>query len=198
MKKQKAIFLDRDGVINDKTECVKTPREFRLLPNTVKGLKLLMNTSFKLIIVTNQIRLGKGEISIKEYNKVNEKMLKLFKQNNANADAIYYCPHRIEEHCNCRKPDLGMLNKAKKDFNLDFRKCWLVGDKTSDIKAGERIKCKTILVKTGAAGKDQKHKIHPDFVADDLYEAAKIIYSKKEKHFTSIFRIFRITTKRHK
>lgn len=175
-KKEPAVFIDRDGTINDKIEEVKYSKDFKLLPNTIKALKLLQQkTNYKLIIITNQIGIGRGNISIEDYNKVNAKMMKLFSKNNIKIDAVYFCPHKIHENCNCRKPKTGLFKQAKKDFNLNFKKSWMIGDKTSDIKVGKNIKCKTILVKTGAAGKDNKYNVKPIHIVNDLYDAAKLI-----------------------
>ncbi|RME54273.1 D-glycero-beta-D-manno-heptose 1,7-bisphosphate 7-phosphatase [Candidatus Woesearchaeota archaeon] len=174
----KAIFLDRDGVINKEVQFVARPEEFHLLPNTIEALKLLNKTDYKLIIITNQSGMGYGYYTEENYNAVTDKMLKLFAEEGIRIDDIFYCPHRYEEECNCRKPNTGMLKKAKAKYDIDFSQSWLIGDKTSDIKAGENIGAKTILVLTGAGGKDSRYDIKPDYVAADLLEAAYFILEK--------------------
>lgn len=175
LKLNKAIFLDRDGVINREVQFVAKPSDFHILQNSLKALQELSKTDYKLIIVTNQSGMGYGFYNEQDYEKVNKKMLKIFRDNKIRIDQIYHCPHRYEEKCNCRKPNTGLLDRAKEDFNLDYKQCWLIGDKTSDIKAGENIGCKTILVKTGAGGKDGRYKVKPDYVVDDLMGVVKKI-----------------------
>lgn len=171
----KAIFLDRDGVINKEVQFVAKPSEFHILQNSLKALQKLTNSDYKLIIVTNQSGMGYGFYTEEDYEKVNRKMLKIFRDYNIKISAIYHCPHRYEDKCNCRKPNTGLLDQAKKDFNLDFLQSWLIGDKTSDIKAGKNIGCKTILVKTGAAGEDGRFLVKADYVVKDLLAALKVI-----------------------
>ena len=171
----KAIFLDRDGVINREVQFVAKPEAFHMLPNTIEALKILMKTDYKLIIITNQSGMGYGYYSEKDYQAVTNKMLGEFGKHGITIDGIYHCPHKYEEKCNCRKPGNGMLEKAKKEFSIDYLQCWFVGDKTSDIKAGENVGCKTILVLTGAGGKDGRYDVKPTKVAADLLEAVHFI-----------------------
>ncbi|MFH0798110.1 MAG: D-glycero-beta-D-manno-heptose 1,7-bisphosphate 7-phosphatase [Candidatus Woesearchaeota archaeon] len=171
----KAVFLDRDGVINKEIQFVAKPEDFHMLPNAIDALRLLMRTEYKLIIITNQSGMGYGYYSESDYAKVTKKMLGIFEENGVAVDAIYYCPHRYEENCDCRKPNTGMLEKAKREFDIDYMKSWVVGDKTSDIKTGLNIGARTILVRTGAGGKDGRYDLKPDYAAEDFLEAAKII-----------------------
>jgi D-glycero-D-manno-heptose 1,7-bisphosphate phosphatase len=175
----KAIFLDRDGVINQEVQFVARPEEFHVLDNSILALKLLMGTDYKLIIITNQSGMGYGYYSEEDYQAVTNKMVKIFAEEGIVIDAIYHCPHRYEEKCDCRKPGTGMLDKAKKEFGIDYERSWFVGDKTSDIKAGENIGVKTILVLTGAGGKDGRYDVKPDFVAADFLEAVHFITTPK-------------------
>lgn len=175
----KAVFLDRDGVINKEIQFVAKPEDFHMLPNAVEALRLLMKTEYKIIIITNQSGMGYGYYSESDYAKVTKKMLGIFEENNVAVDAIYYCPHRYEENCDCRKPKTGMLEKAKREFDIDYKRSWLVGDKTSDIKTGENIGARTILVRTGAGGRDGRYDLKPTHIADDLLAAVKIITTSK-------------------
>lgn len=175
---ERVVFLDRDGVINrDSKGYIKSAEEFKLLPNTIKALKLLSARKYKLIIITNQSGIGKGLYTTRDFCKVNQKMVKELEKNNVKLDAIYYCPHEAETACECRKPNLGMLKQAQKDFKINTKKSFMIGDKTADIEWGRRAGCKTILVKTGYGGKDKRFSVKPDYVAKDLLEAAKIVAS---------------------
>lgn len=175
----KAVFLDRDGVINFDRDHVHKIEDFKFIPGVIPALKKLSKTDYKLIIVTNQAGIGKGMYKKRDYYKLNKQMLNYLKNKNIKINATYFCPHHPDDGCKCRKPKTFLFEKAKDKFNLDFRRCWLVGDKTSDIKAGKNINCKTILVKTGYAGKDKRYKVKPDFKAKDLNDAVNLILRKE-------------------
>ena len=174
-KKNKAVFLDRDGTINKEITYLHEPDKLKLLPNVIKGLKLIQKLGYKLIIVTNQPGIGLGYFTKEDFFKVNLRMLKLFSKNKIYIDKIYYCPHSLSEGCDCRKPKIGMFKRAEKDLNLDLKKSYCIGDKTSDVLAGKKSGCKTILVKTGYKGLDKRYDIKPDFVAKDLLDATFFI-----------------------
>ena len=179
---KKAIFLDREGTINEKIpgrEFIAKIEDFKFLPNAINALNLLSEKDFLLIIITNQTGIGKGYYTEEQYNNVNEFMLSEFKNKNIKINGAYFCKHAPEENCECRKPNLGMVNQAKEDFDINLKESYVIGDKTSDIKLGENAGCKTILVKTGHAGKDGKFEIKPDFTAEDLYDAALIILNRR-------------------
>jgi len=175
IKKNKSIFLDRDGTINEEITYLHEPEKLKLLPNVIKGLKLMQKLGYKLIIVTNQPGIGLGYFTKEDFFKVNLKMLKLFSKNKIYIDKIYYCPHSLSENCSCRKPKIGLIKRAKEELNLDLKKSYCIGDKTSDILAGKKSGCKTILVKTGQKGLDKGYKVKADFIAKDLLGAAFFI-----------------------
>lgn len=174
-KTTKAIFFDRDGTINEDKGYVGKVKDFKFLPKALDALKLLSKTKYKVIIITSQGGIGRGYYSHEDFMKINRYMLNEFKKEKIRIDAIYFCHHAPEERCNCRKPATGLIEQAKKRFNIDLKKSFVIGDKTSDIMLGKNVGCKTILVLTGKAGKDNKYSIKPDFVAKNLLEAVKII-----------------------
>ena len=144
---EKIVFLDRDGVINrNRNDYIKTWDEFEFLPNAKKGIKLLNDNGFKIIIITNQSVVGRGIITKKTLNKIHEKMLKELNEYGCEIEKIYYCPHTPWDNCDCRKPKPGLLLKAAKDFNIDLKKCYFIGDEVTDMQAGEKAGCKTYLV----------------------------------------------------
>ncbi len=175
LKKNKAIFLDRDGTINEEINYLHEPEKFKLLPNVIKGLKLLQNLNYKLVILTNQPGIGFGYFTKEDFFRVNLKMLKLFSKNKIFIDKIYYCPHTLAEGCDCRKPKIGLLKRAEKELNLDLKKSFIVGDQTSDILVGKKSGCKTILVKTGQKGLDGKYNVKADFVVKDLLGSTRFV-----------------------
>ncbi len=172
----KAVFIDRDGVINkDLHGYVVDPKDFEFLPGSIEALKKLQKIDYKLIIVTNQSGIGKGLYTKDDLIAVHNYMLSLLKREGIKLDAIYYCPHSPEENCNCRKPATGMLERAVKDFNIDPTSSFMIGDKTSDIKAGKDMKCYTFLVLTGHGGKEGTCDTKPDEIVDNFLEATKKI-----------------------
>lgn len=174
----KAVFLDRDGTINIDYGYVRKIANFEFIPGVFDALKELAKTGFKIIIITDQSGIGRGYYTEEDYKNLTKYMVKEFEKSSIKIDGIYYCPHSPESSCSCRKPEIGMIKKAKEDFNIDLKKSYFIGDRTSDIQCGHNAGCKTILVKTGNAGEDGRYSMRPDFVADDLYEAVNLILNK--------------------
>ena len=178
----KAIFLDRDGVINEEVDLLNKPEQLKLIKGSADAIKLL-NKDFYVIITTNQPQIARGLCSEKDIQKINEVLKKELEKYGARIDGIYYCPHhpeaKIERYrvdCNCRKPKPGMLIKAEEELNIDLKQSYMVGDKLSDIEAGRRAGCKTIMVKTGYGEKElRSNQIECDYVTDDLYDAVEHI-----------------------
>lgn len=148
----KALFLDRDGVINKEKNYLFKIEEFEFIDGVFDVCRYFQDKGFLIIVVTNQAGIARGKYTEKNYLDLTEWMLLQFKKENINISKVYYCPHHPEftRECECRKPKPGMLFKAKKEFNIDFANSILVGDKNSDIEAGINAGIKkNILVKTG-------------------------------------------------
>ncbi|MCK4539869.1 HAD-IIIA family hydrolase [Candidatus Parcubacteria bacterium] len=155
--KRKAIFLDRDGVINYDSDNLSNIDDFKILPRTIEAIKKINNSEYLAILVTNQPMLAKGFITFAQLDEIHKKMETLLGNEGAKLDGIYFCPHhpakefpgvpelRIE--CECRKPKPGMIMQAKKDFNIGLKNSWIIGDAERDIETGKNAKIKTILVK---------------------------------------------------
>lgn len=178
-KINKAVILDRDGVINEEIEYLHEPEKFKFIRNALQGLKKIQDLGYKIVIVTTQAGVGLGYFTKEDFYKVNKVMLKGLNENGIIASKIYFCPHSLEDGCNCRKPKIGLIERAKEDLNLDLSQSWLIGDKTADIQAGKNAGCKTILVKTGHAGNDKEYDVKPDFTAKDIVDSAVIIERNK-------------------
>lgn len=133
--KQKAVFFDRDGTLHvDKVETT-LEKGFELFPDTIRTLKEIKKRGYRIIIVTNQSGIAKGHITLKQMKKFNRKLRLTLKRNGCKIDAIYYCPHKNSDNCKCAKPNSGMLDRARMEFNIDIKKSYIVGDKIGDIKA---------------------------------------------------------------
>jgi D,D-heptose 1,7-bisphosphate phosphatase len=187
-QERKAIFLDRDGVINEEVDQLCKVKDLKIYDFAAKAIKKINEIGNLAIIISNQPMIAKGFMTENDLNEIHKKLETELGKKGAKIDAIYYCPHHPEKgfvgeisklkiNCKCRKPEIGLFLKAKKDFNIDLKNSYSIGDKTSDILAGKRAGCKTILVKTGYGGKDDSFSINPDFVAKNLLEAVKIVYT---------------------
>lgn len=175
----RAVFLDRDGVINQKArngQYVTRWEDFYLLPGAIEGVAQLNRAGFCVIIVTNQRCVAKGLLTEAELEILHQRMIDQLAWGGATIDAIYYCPHELEPPCRCRKPAPGMLLEAARSRNLDLAASWMIGDSDSDIQAGKNAGCRTVWLsgRNGAAMQPQNKPIRavqPDVVASSLLEA---------------------------
>jgi D-glycero-D-manno-heptose 1,7-bisphosphate phosphatase len=144
------VFLDRDGVINRlrKDDYVKCWEEFEFLPDAQEALRLLADAYLRVIVVTNQRGVALGLLSERELAAVHDRMLDEIEQSGGHVSAVYYCPHEIGA-CDCRKPDIGLFLEAQRDFSdIDFSQSFVIGDSASDLAAGARLGCATVLIGT--------------------------------------------------
>ncbi|MBU5675081.1 HAD family hydrolase [Alkaliphilus sp. MSJ-5] len=172
----KAVFLDRDGVINQKAnehDYIKTWNEFKLIPEIVDVMKHVQSKGYKIIIVTNQRGIARGIMTINDLNKIHENLRQLLHIHNIYITGIFYCSHDIHENCGCRKPKVGMFLKAKKLYNINFEQSFLIGDSLTDIMAANTLKIKSILYAKNAINK--KIEPMPRYIVTDLNEINKII-----------------------
>jgi len=185
-RKQKAVFIDRDGVINKEVSHLNSPQQFELLPNVGKAIKRLTDSEFRTVVVTNQPVVARGECSPEALQEIHNKMESLLGQEGAYVDRIYYCPHHPDKgfegevtelkiQCDCRKPNIGMVKQASTELNIDTAESWIVGDTSVDMLTGERAGLHSILVETGYAGLDGRYGVVPNFIVPDLNAAAAFI-----------------------
>lgn len=164
-RKQKAIFLDRDGTINKYVGFLRSPSEFELCDGVSEAIKRVNESGYLAIVVTNQPVIARGEVSVEELNLIHNKMETLLGMEGAYLDAVYYCPHHphkgyegeiaeLKIDCDCRKPKPGMILRAAEDFNIDLEHSWMVGDGENDVKSGQNAGCKTALIGEGEFGQD--------------------------------------------
>src|SRR3989338_5019263 len=184
-KKKKAIFLDRDGVINREVDNLKSINQLRLLPYVSQAIKKFNQSGFLVIVITNQPVIARGWIDEIELQNIHKELVNRLKKRGTKIDAIYYCPHhpnanltKYRKDCQDRKPNIGLIKKAVNDFNISLKDSFLVGDTTSDIQTAKNAGVKSILVKTGYAGNDKKFKVIPNYSAKNLDEAANLIVNQ--------------------
>ena len=189
---QRAVFLDRDGTIIPDKDCLRTADELELLPGAAEAIHQLNLAGWRAVVVTNQPVVAKGWCSEAELQNIHNKLESLLGLEHAFLDRIYFCPHHSEKgfpgerpdlkiECNCRKPKIGMIEKAVADLNIDLSQSWLIGDTTTDVQTAKNAGLKSILLQTGYGGKDGKHKAQPDFVADNLLDAVRLLLAQTSK-----------------
>lgn len=163
----RAIFVDRDGTLMDEVDYCRDPALVRAIPGAGDALRRGRRAGYKVILVTNQSGIGRGRLTVADFEAVQEE---LFRQLGAGAiDAVYYCPDAPGTASERRKPAAGMLLDAARDHSLDLGASWMIGDKEADVEAGRRAGARTVLVRTGygaAAGE-----CGADVVARDVVEA---------------------------
>lgn len=171
----RAILLDRDGVLNEDTGYTHKIKDLRLLHGAVEALKLLKD-QFRFIIITNQSGIGRKYYTEEDFHQFNNHLLNELKEQGIKIEKTYFCPHSPEENCNCRKPNTKFIKQAEKEFNIDLKNSFVVGDHPHDIEMGKNANCKIIYLLTGHGEKHrQKLNTKPDFIANNLLEAAKWI-----------------------
>lgn len=173
--KKRFVVLDRDGtVIIEKNHLTKVS-EVELTPNAAKGITKFKELGLGIIIVTNQTVVGNKHISLEDLKLIHKRMLDLLSQEGAAIDGIYFCPHKTEDNCLCRKPKKQLIDKAAKKHNFDPKLCFVIGDNKTDIELGKNIGATTILVRTGYGKQVEKEEINMDYVVDNLEDALPII-----------------------
>lgn len=186
--KQKAIFFDRDGTLNVYKGFLKRVEDFELYPDVIEAVQMVNNSNYLAIVATNQPVIARGECSYCELDQIHMKMETLLGEKGAYLDDLFFCPHHpdkgfdgevseLKVECDCRKPKIGMLLRAAEKYNIDLKESWYIGDSTVDIQTGNNACMRTVLVKTGLAGKDCKFEVKPDVVADNLLDAVQKILS---------------------
>ena len=144
------IILDRDGVINyDSDDYIKSVAEWRPIPGSIDAIARLKNAGYSIAVATNQSGLARGLLSLDELEAIHEKLRGLVARHDTFIDWICYCPHRPEDHCDCRKPNTAMLDALEREYNINLRGSWLVGDQLKDLQLAKRKECRPVLVLSG-------------------------------------------------
>ena len=180
-----AIFLDRDGVLNEnRADYVRGWDEFAFLPGTFSALRRLADLGAPIVVVTNQAGVGRGMIPPDTIDDIHRRMTSEIHRRGGRIERILWCPHTVDEQCHCRKPAPGMLLHAADQLDIDLERSVVVGDAETDIEAGQRAGCRTVLVLTGrgmaafqSIYRNGRRAGRPDAVADDLSAAVPIVSS---------------------
>ncbi|HSN74839.1 MAG TPA: D-glycero-beta-D-manno-heptose 1,7-bisphosphate 7-phosphatase [Anaerolineae bacterium] len=153
-QRRAAVFLDRDGVLNqNRANYVRTWAQVEFLHGVFEAVQRLAGSSFVVVVVTNQSAVGRGLMTCEALTAINQGIVQQVQQAGGRIDAVYACPHRPDEGCPCRKPRPGMLLQAAVDLGIDLERSFLVGDARSDVEAGLAAGCQPIMVRTGRGTK---------------------------------------------
>ncbi len=190
-KKKAAVFLDRDGTINEQMGYINHISRFVLLAGAAEAIARLNQLHIPVIVVSNQSGLGRGYFPEELLEQVHAKMHRLLAKKGAHIDGLYWCPHHPDakvtrfkkKNCGCRKPDIGLLKQAATELDLDLKHSFMIGDRWSDLKCGKKAGTQSILVLTGYGRGDLEYigpnqQVQPDFVAEDLPAAVDWIAPK--------------------
>jgi len=175
---QKAVFLDRDGTLIEDVGYLARVEDLRIFPFTSEAVRLLRENGFLVVVITNQSGIGRKIYDEAAMHAIHERM-----QDDLNhmLDGFYFCPHLPGDGCACRKPNLGMLEAACSDLEIDMNGSWMIGDKAIDIQAGLNAGIKTALVLTGYGGRDTDGEtLEPNVIGEDLLDAVKKIIAFEE------------------
>jgi D-glycero-D-manno-heptose 1,7-bisphosphate phosphatase len=187
MNNNRAIFLDRDGTINEETGYIDHVNRFKIFPFVADSIKMFRKKDFKIFVVTNQSGIARGYFSEEVLNEIHKKLLNYLSENGTSIDAIYYCPHHPTEgkgkytiDCNCRKPKTGMIDQAVKEYDIDLSNSYMIGDRFKDIQFAKSLNMKSGFLFTGYGKGEYEYlknswNFMPDLIAENLKEMAKKI-----------------------
>jgi D-glycero-D-manno-heptose 1,7-bisphosphate phosphatase len=171
----KVIVLDRDGTIVVDRHYLSDPDDLEFEPGAAAGLRKMTDMGFRLVVITNQSGIARGFFSLARLEEIHERLKQMMNSIGAPVEGIYYCPHRPEEGCDCRKPNLGLLRRASEELDFDMSESIVIGDKDSDVEFGQRAGALTIMI--GKGGPRNQSSLNPSYFAENLNEAANFINS---------------------
>jgi D-glycero-D-manno-heptose 1,7-bisphosphate phosphatase len=188
--KRRAVFIDRDGTISEEVGYINHPSRFRVFPYSAPAIRLLNESGWLAIVVTNQAGVARGYFPEEMIRSVHEQLKRNMESDGARLDAIYYCahhpsvgepPYRLD--CDCRKPRPGLISRAVAEFDIDAEQSWMVGDRYSDVELARNAGVNSAFVLSGYGRGEWEHqhsswKQQPDLKAENLLEAVEAIISK--------------------
>lgn len=176
MSSKPAIFVDRDGTLNELVGYLNDIDAFELFPWSHEAIRLINRSGYLAVVVTNQSGVARGIYSEELVRAVHSRMKETLESADARLDGIYYCPHDGSGECDCRKPKPGMLERAEKDLDIDMSRSWVIGDSYSDLELAWNVGARAALVMTGYGRGNYEHhrdswNRQPDIVAPNLFSA---------------------------
>ena len=189
--KMPAVFMDRDGTINEQRGYINHLSRFVILPGVPEAIRLLNDNGFLAILVSNQSGVARGYFPLDLVKRIHESLRSSLRKSGARMDGFYFCPHyprgSLQEYCfdcGCRKPKTGLIDQARKQFDIHMERSYVIGDRHSDIEFAHNARLKGILVKTGYGLGEIEHilpqkSLKPDYIAEDLLDAVQWILEKE-------------------
>lgn len=177
--KKPAIFLDRDGVLSVEKSYITKVEELEIFPYTAQCIQEFKKLGYYAICISNQSAVGRGMMQMTDLQEINQ-----FLKEQTNIDAIYCCPHYWKGNdpiCNCRKPQSGLFMQSMREFSIDLKKSYMVGDRATDILAGQNIGVKTILLESGYGSKRLEADVTPDHIFQDLRDVVRILRNNNSR-----------------
>jgi len=173
---ERAVFLDRDGTIAKDVPYCSRVEDFEILHTVPEGIRLLNESAFKVVVITNQSGIARGRFTQQTLALIHQRMQEELAEHGARVNGIFVCPHHPDEGCECRKPKPALLLRAAEEMDIDLQLSYMVGDDAKDVEAGKSAGCKTVLVTTGPNQGEIDGQVRlPEYVANTLYEAAEWI-----------------------
>ena len=170
------VLIDRDGTINVERHYLSSPEQIELFPQAADAIRLLRSLNLTLAVVTNQSAIGRGYFDLARLEQIHERLHQVLAEAGATVDAVYFCPHTPDDRCLCRKPLADMARRAAEDFGARLSDSFVIGDNVCDVELGKNIGATTILVRTGYGRRtEQEQKTQPDYIVENLFEAANLI-----------------------
>ena len=194
MRVKPPVFLDRDGVINyNRADYIRTVEDWIPIPGSIEAISLLSDSNFPVFVVSNQSAIARGYTTKETVDRINNRLIQAVDQHGGNIRRIYYCPHHPDENCNCRKPEVGMLKQAVRDYGIELNGGFLVGDASSDMQLARNGDLFAVMVLTGRGEEELKQmrisdEPEPDHIAENLLEAVKWILKQDKNQSTVIGR----------
>lgn len=182
-----AVFLDRDGTINEEVSFITRPEQLKLLPGAAQAVRMIRDAGYRVVVITNQPVVARGDCDIPGLLRIHDHMERELSRERAFLDGIYYCPHHPDKgfegerpeykiECDCRKPADGLVQQAERELNLDLGASWFIGDRTTDVQTAHNAGIRSVLLRSGIGGRDNRYPVTPDYIFDDLRAAAGHIF----------------------
>ena len=188
MKKNTAVFLDRDGTINEEVGYLDSLDKLKLYPNSFEAIRLINESKMLVVVITNQSGVARRYFDENFVMTVHLRINEILQGKGTYVDRFYYCPHHPTEgkghylkSCGCRKPEPGMLIRASEELDIDLARSYMVGDAAKDIELAERVGAKGILVKTGYGKEVASSDTKPAYIAEDILDAVKWIMKDRQQ-----------------
>jgi D,D-heptose 1,7-bisphosphate phosphatase len=185
-EKCSAVFMDRDGTINEEVSYLSRMEQLRLYPQSGEAIRMINAAGMKAVVVTNQSGIARGYFTEDFVRTVHERINEMLRAEGAHIDGFYVCPHHpvygngiYKQHCECRKPKPGMLLQAAAEMNIDLTRSYMIGDMLRDVQTGKNAGAKGVLVCTGY-GSNIVRTDMPAFIADDILEAVRWILEDRK------------------